>query len=158
MWQASMEVEKLANYAQAQGRDQVQDSDVQALVTGKAEDNVFALVDAVSQGRTRESLKRLHDQRQAGSHELEILSMLIRQYRILAEVKDGQEHGQKPDEIARDYGMHPFVAKKMAPQAQRLSDQAVILAYKELTEADRLLKSAPVAPDIIMTRAVMHIL
>lgn len=142
LWQAANEKEKLLAYAQANKLDTIRVKDVSLLVAGGAQDNIFALVDAISQGNEQEALQRLHDQLQSGSHELEVLTMIIRQYRILAQVKDGIERGLSPDQLAKQYGLHPFVAKKMSSQARRIEFSSIQKAYDLLEQVDRKMKSS----------------
>lgn len=154
IWQAAAEVQKLLAFARARSLSIIDLPAVKSLVAGGVKDDVFALVDAVSQGRLSDALKRLHDQLQAGSHELEIVSLLIRQYRILQQVHDGLKDGLPPDSIARLYKIHPFVVKKMAPQVRRLDAAIIRKGYALLTKLDGDIKRSGLSPSLLLSTTV----
>ncbi len=157
LWLAALETDKLIHYAQANELKRLDDSHVKNLVAGGAQDNVFALVDAVSANDLKKGLYLLQDQMKAGSHELEILSLLFRQYRLLAQAKDAQKKGMPAAETAKAYQMHPYVAGKMLSQTQRFSEAQLADTYKQLLRADKLMKSSGLPMDILLTKAVAQI-
>lgn len=157
MWKAKSEFNKLLAYATGSNLQTIDLATIKLLVAGGVQDNIFELVDAVSQGRERDALKRLHDQLQSGSHELEILSMLMRQYRILQQIKDGLDHGLTPDQIAKQFGMHPFVAKKMSGQARMFSQEDISKAYDLLVCLDRGIKSSGLSGKLLISTTVSHL-
>jgi len=142
LWQASSEKNKLIAYAQANNLTNLDVKAVSLLIAGGAQDNIFALVDSISQGNEKEALKRLHDQLTSGSHELEVLTMIIRQYRILTQVQDGLQKGMTADQIAKEYGMHPFVVKKISTQARSFDQASLQKAYRLLKGVDKKMKSS----------------
>jgi DNA polymerase-3 subunit delta len=156
-WKAASEVKKLIAYAQANQKTQLTREDIALMVPEGALDNIFELVDAVSQGRRSEALKRLHDQIRSGNHELEILGMLVRQFRILQQVKDGLDQRMTPDQIASHYGMHPFVAKKMSSQARRFNQETIRQSYELLTDVDHAIKSSGLPPNMLLSKTVAEI-
>ncbi len=157
LFRASSECDKLAAYAQAVGKATLTLADIKPLIAGGLHDDVFALVDAVSQGRAGASLALLQDQLASGSHALEITTMLVRQYRILQQVLDGLQQGLPPDRIASIYKMHPFVAKKMASQARQVKPGQIKRAYDVLTRLDVDLKSSGLPSETLITAAVAHL-
>lgn len=157
VYRASGESDKLVAFAQAQGKTLLTLADIKPLIAGGLRDDVFALVDAVTQGNRRQSLSLLHDQLQSGSHSLELTSLLVRQYRVLQQVMDGLQQGLSPDRIASVYKMHPFVAKKMAGQARRMNSRLVRQAYDVLTALDRDLKGSGLPPDLLISAAVSRL-
>lgn len=157
LWRASSEAEKLINYAKANKLNSLEKKEVSLLVVGGVYDNIFELVDTVSQGNLQGALKRLHDQLQAGSHELEIVGMLFRQFRLLRQIKDGLSSGQSPDAIASHYGIHPFVVKKMSGQANQISDEAIQESYQALISLDASIKSSGLSPTLLLSKTVAGI-
>lgn len=154
VYRASGECDKLIAFAASQGKTSLTLADVNPLMAGGLRNDVFALVDAVTQGNRQHSLALLHDQLQSGSHALELTSLLVRQYRVLQQVMDGLQQGLTPDRIASVYKMHPFVAKKTAAQARRLNSQHVRKAYDVLTTLDKDLKGSGLPPDLLISAAV----
>lgn len=157
VWLAASESDKLIAYAQGKGVAQLTADDVRKLVPNAVRDDVFALVDAVSQGRVSEALRRLHDQLKAGSHELEIVSLLLRQYRILQQVHDGLNEGLPPESIARLYKIHPFVVKKMVPQLRKINASVIRRGYQRLTELDKELKGSGIDSAVLISSSVARL-
>lgn len=154
LFRASSEADKLIAYAQAFGKTRLGLADLKPLVAGGLRDDVFSLVDAVSQAQPKQSLALLHDQLASGSHALELVGLLIRQYRLIQQVMDGLAEGLTPDRIAALYKMHPFVAKKMSGQSRRFQPAQVRAAYDILVRLDRDLKGSGLPPDLLMSAAV----
>lgn len=154
IWLASSESQKLLHYAKANQLSKISLKEVRLLSPQIHADDIFALVDAVSQGRVKEAIKRLYDQINSGSHELEILSMLFRQYRILEQVRSGLESGMSQQVVASTFKLHPFVVKKMSYQANRYKKEDIAKAYGLLLQADKDIKSAGLDPSLILGHQV----
>jgi DNA polymerase III subunit delta len=157
LWKAQSETKKLIAYCKGNQRNSLDNEAIKLMIAGGSQDNIFALVDAVSQANTKDALMRLHDQLKSGSHELEILSMLMRQYRILQQVKDGLDKGMAPDQIAQSFGLHPFVAKKMSGQARKFSQEQLSVAYERLTTLDKMIKSSGLSGKTLASITVGHL-
>lgn len=157
LYRASSEAEKIIAFAQSQGKQKLAMSDIKQLVAGGLRDDVFGLVDAVSSGRAAPALSLLHDQLKGGSHALELIGLLIRQYRLLQQVIDGLAEGLSPDRIASVYKMHPFVAKKMASQARQVNADKIKRAYATLIKLDRDIKSTGLPADMLISAAVAQL-
>jgi len=157
MWLAASELNKLVHYAKAKALSVIDKEAVELLVSSGAHDDIFALVDAVSEGNPKIALDRLHDQLAVGSHELQIVSMLHRQFRLLQQIKDGLSQGLSADDIAKNYGIHPFVVKKMTRQANNISQQAVREGYDRLNELDAKIKSTGLDPTLLLSKTVAQL-
>lgn len=154
LWRAASEVSKLINYAKGNELGQLDATAIKMMTTTPLEDDIFSLVDAVSQGRAVQALAKLDKQMAAGSHALQISSMLVRQYRLLQQIKDGQSKRLPPDVIAQDFGLHPFVVKKMSGQASGFTDEAIVEGYNHLAKLDLDLKSSDLSDEVLMTKVV----
>lgn len=154
LYRASSETDKIIAYAQAFGKNTLALADVKVFVAGGLRDDVFALVDTVTQGRPKDSLALLHDQIQSGSHPLELNSLLFRQYRLLQQVMDGQNQGLTSEKIASLYKMHPFVAKKLSGQSRRMQAHQIRRAYDTLVRLDSDIKGSGLPPDVLISLAV----
>jgi len=157
LWKAASETKKLIAYLKAQKASVCTPAMAQNLVSGGVKDDIFALVDAVSAGRRKQALQRLHSQIEAGSHELEIVSMLSRQYRLLQRIKDGLKKGLSPDAVAASEKIHPFVVKKMSSSARAISDDAIQAAYRQLLEVDVGIKSLGLSPTLLLSKATAEL-
>jgi len=123
------ELVKLATYC---GDRAISREDVLALVADARKASVFTMVDAVGLRRADVALRELRGLLADGDHPLRIVAMLIRQFRLLIQVKELSEAGLSQDEIARRSGA-PF---RSVPALQR---QARSFTYRELERSYRRL-------------------
>ena len=120
LWQIETEIEKLIHYAN--GRT-ITDKDVVFLVKGKYNDNIFALTDALGARNKKLALNLISDQLNSGANEIYLFTMLTRQFRQLRQIKELMESDNITDKnvIAKELGLHPFVAQKAIEQARYFS-------------------------------------
>ncbi len=132
LWQTDAELNKLAAFA---GTTTITSAMVTEMVRPAFEGQMFALMDMVSQKRTREALRMLEEERQAGSADFYLLSMLQRQIRLLLSARllldqDPRASGAQAAEVL---GAAPFVAGKVMSQARgfhtRVLEEAHGLTY-----------------------------
>ena len=67
--------------------------------------------------------------------------MIVRQFRLLIQVKELQEDTLPPDAIARQLGLHPFVAKKIGEQSRNFSLAQLETIYRRLLDIDVEIKT-----------------
>lgn len=132
------DLEKLAVYA---GAREITSEDVHALVTDAREANIFAFVDAVGEGNTRTALTVLHGLLFDGAPPAYLLTMIVRQFRLLLQVRELGGLATSPDEVASRLGVHRFVAQKLVQQARRFSLERLEGAYQSLVETDMAIKT-----------------
>ena len=139
------EIQKLAVYA---GHNQIQDRDVQVLVSDAREAVVFSMVDAMIEGRPGAALgtlRRLMEQGAAGPY---VLTMLARQVRLMIQARSLEAEGAARGQMARAMGSGDFVVRKSLEQAGAFSDQALREIYRRLLETDVAIKTGGVADDL----------
>jgi len=141
LWQMHNEIEKLA--ARSTG-GMITTVQVRELVHASFEEQIFDLVDAVSQRRTVDALRLLDEQRQAGAADGYILSMLMRQARILLSVRALlQENPRATKELlASELGLHPFVAGKALSQARGFTLDSLTATHDLLYKLDLGMKTS----------------
>lgn len=138
LWSLNNELDKLSNYAPNR---QIEEEDVRALMA-PGEVNVFALVDAVVEGRTNAALQLLRRLVAFGMDGLHILALIIRQYRMLVIARDGRDEGVSDQELGRRLGVSSdFVFRKAIEQSELYTSAQLKSAYKRLLEADVAIKS-----------------
>lgn len=142
LWQLSVEIKKLANYKKG---NKVLTEDVDLLVKGKYNDDIFQLMDALSDKDKKRALKLFHDQLDSGANEIYLLTMLIRQFRIFWQVKELIEvNNISPDQVARELGIHPFVAKKAVYHLRKFTLGELKEIYTKLLEFEIKMKTTKV--------------
>ena len=85
---------------------------INATATEIFNEDIFSLTDAISAKNKKLALKILEEQYAAGSGDEYLLTILVRQFKNLLMIKDAVENKVKPDQTAKQLGLHPFVVKK----------------------------------------------
>jgi DNA polymerase-3 subunit delta len=137
------ELEKLALYTG--GERPVTAEDVDLLVPYAGTANVFAMVDAIGRRDGRTALNMLHKLLDENAAPLYLLSMIVRQFRILIQVKELSAQGLAASTIAKRAKLHPFVAEKAQRQAMNFSIGQLERIYAKLLETDLVIKTGRMA-------------
>ncbi|MBM6854454.1 DNA polymerase III subunit delta [Mediterraneibacter glycyrrhizinilyticus] len=121
------ELEKVFCYAL--DRQEITREDIDAVCVTQITNHIFDMVNAVADKNQRRALDLYYDLLALKEPPMRILFLMIRQYRILFQVKglSGQGYGKK--EIASKAGLHPFAAGKYMDQAKkfRMSELRAVL-------------------------------
>ncbi len=137
LWLLDSELEKLATYANGA---EVTEDDVRALVSFARDPNIFAMVDAVVEGRTRDSIELLHRLLQEGEAPQRLLAVVARQYRLLLMAKELLEQRVRPPEISARLEVQGFVIQRLLQQAPLYTIDKLRRAYRLLLDADLSVK------------------
>jgi DNA polymerase III subunit delta len=138
------ELLKLATYC---GDRTVGVDDVRALVGEARKANVFAMVDALGQRQAGVALRELRRLLAEGDHPLRVMAMVIRQFRLLLQVKEMSEAGASPDEIAPRIGSPPRAVHGLQRQARNFSFSQLEHIYGRLLEWDLEVKTGVREPE-----------
>ncbi len=146
LWQMQQEICKLVSFVSGKSRDQIEAEDVKELVQSIFNQNIFALMDALSHKESARTFALLSGNLNEGMESLYVLSMLARQFRILGLVKEATEYQRKSNiEIAKELRLHPFVVQKALIQARTFSWEELKTLYARLVEVDLWTKSTPLS-------------
>jgi len=113
------EVEKLVLYKGDDGPITAQD--VALLSPYAAESNIFNLVDALGSRNSRHAALLLHQKMSEGADPFFLFAMIVRQFRLLIQVKALADEGERPLAIGKALRLHSFVAGKIFQQSQQFS-------------------------------------
>jgi DNA polymerase III subunit delta len=133
------ELEKLITYVNAQRT--VTEKDVLLLVTDSGLSNIFDMVDALGRRDGKKASRELHHLLDQGDNPLGLLAMIVRQFRLLIQVKELTEKSLPPDAIAKELKLHPYVAKKIGEQARNFSLAQLETIYRRLLDIDVEIKT-----------------
>jgi len=133
------EIEKLVVYVD-QARP-ISEEDVRLLVSYVQEANIFEMVDALGQRDGQRAAQLLHQLLDEGEHPLALLGMIVRQFRIIIQVKELSERGLREQAIAARLRLHHFVVKKAMRQAMNFSMEQSEAIYRQLLETDVAIKT-----------------
>ena len=133
------EMEKLVAYSGE--RQAVTEEDIDAVCVRSLECSVFQMVEAQAMGRTREACNLLSGVLEGGEDRFMVLSMLLRQYRILYHMRCLTEERTPPAQLASLLGIPPFAVARTQAQARRYPREKLKAAYDYLYELEYQLKS-----------------
>ena len=138
LFQMVAEVDKLVAL---KNREKILAVDIKNNVNYKFDDNIFNLVDSLGNKNKRLALKLMSDQLNFGSHPLMILSMIIRQFKIILKTKDGGTSALK-------LKLHPFVFNKAKIQSRNFTKEQLIRIINKLLNLEKRLKSGEKNPEL----------
>lgn len=155
LWQMSNEIAKLVFYKKA-----VDEASVALLVHAKVDENIFGLMDAVSQRDKKMAVRLYQEQVVTGAEPLYLHTMLVRQFRLLVEAQDflSAHVGRAPtsEAFSETQGIHPFAAKKALAQARNFTSEEARSLYGELAEIEFTLKTSAAPADVLLTLFVVR--
>jgi DNA polymerase-3 subunit delta len=138
LWAMDGEIRKLLLYSQERP---ISEDDVRQLVSCIQEANIFALVDAVAEGRTELAQRILHRLYDEGVAPIYILTMITRQFRLIAlarDLKKGLSRLQIQDRLGLK---HSYAVDKALSQAKLYDFEGIKRAYDKLLETDLAIKT-----------------
>ena len=138
LWAMDGEIRKLLLYSRERP---VSEDDVRQLVTCVQEANIFALVDAVTEGRTELAQRILHRLYDEGVVPTYVLTMITRQFRLIAQARDlgkGLSRLQIQDRLGLKSS---YALDKTLSQAKLYDFGGVQQAYDKLLETDLAIKT-----------------
>lgn len=135
LWHISREIDKLGCYV---GENEVSAQDVQMLVKGRVDADMFETVESVVAGNKSKALTLLKKQLAKGDEAFYIFSMYAYQLRTLLAVSGVMEDDKIHDKnvVAKTLKIHPFVAQKSLATLQRLPQDHLKKMHKKLTSLD----------------------
>jgi DNA polymerase-3 subunit delta len=138
LWAINGEVQKLLLYSSERPIDE---DAVRQLVSCVQEANIFALVDAVAERRTEVAQRILHRLYDEGEAPIYILTMITRQYRLIAQAIDLRK-GLPRSQIQDRLGLRSsYALDKTLSQAKLYDFEGVKYAYDKLLETDLAIKT-----------------
>ena len=149
LWQLKNEIDKLISFKEGQGgkliaggsETAIEAADVESLVKGQLDENIFALTDAIGNNNKAEALRRFEEELAADVAESYLFHMITRQFRILLTVRQSLDKGLSPRQIASRLKIHPFVAQKSLNQVRNFSLPALKNIFSRLVQADKAVKT-----------------
>jgi len=145
---AILEIKKLMAYTGYSGT--IQKTHVEKVGTQIGDQgDFFKLVDSMTSGNTARTMELLRDLLQEQDHILLFFS-LVGQFRLLLETKELLETGRGDVDFAKELGIHPYRAEKLAAQARRFTMPTLETIYQRLVDLDLQIKTGEMEPDLAM--------
>lgn len=162
MWKIRNELEKLSVYS-----GQLSVREVENLVRPKIEAKIFDLVDAFGEKNAKKAHQELSKLLEKDEAELYIFTMIVGQFRNILIIKDylnpndkAQSSNQAQNskfQIAKELGMHPFVAQKTSFQAKNFTLDELKKIYQKLMDFDIKIKTGEIEPRLALDLLIAEI-
>ena len=150
LWQMSQELDKLANYTDKE----IKSEDIKNLVQAKIDDNIFSLIDALGNKDKALALKLLEEKLDFGASPQYILSMIVRQFRLLLKTKELSGQIKYAGALMQVLKIPQFAASKALSQSQLYQKEDLKKIYKNLLELDEKFKSSQGQEKILFAKMI----
>lgn len=144
MWQLNSLLDELVAFtAHTDGPKEITRGEVELFLDKKGDDNIFNLVDAIVGKQSKKVFALLQEQYRLGAEVTYLFAMVLRQFRILLEMKDLliREDRILSEVMAKRLGVHPFVVKKSLPLVNKYSFGELKNIYTNLLDLDKKIKT-----------------
>jgi DNA polymerase-3 subunit delta len=132
------EIDKLCDYV---GERDIERKDILEVTIKKSDNDIFNLVDFLSQKKTELAINILDELMFRGEKSTAILSMIERQFNIMLNLKLGMEKGKGKEELSREFHIHPYVCEKMMMQCRNYTLKQLVKSEEICIETEKELKS-----------------
>ena len=128
-------------------REEVTAEDIDLICTRSAECTVFQMVDAQVAGDNAAAFRLLEDMLRSGEDRMGVLSMLLRQYRILYHMRCLLDERAPQAAQAQLLGIPPFAVARTQQQARRFERTRLRKAYDFLMDYEYRIKQGRLSQD-----------
>ena len=128
---------------------------VMTCVTRIRVESIWSLVDAIGLKDRRKGIAAAQSLLDDREPPLRLLSMVARQLRIVARMREALSEGLRPQDAAKRAGAPPFKAGDLTESARRFTAESLGEAFTLIADTDRALKGSKRPPDVILQDAVL---
>jgi len=125
----------------------------------KSENDIFNLVDYLSQKNIKRALDILNELIYKGEKIPLILFMIGRQFNLLFNLKLGIEGGRSKEALANELRLHPYICEKMISQSMKFNLKALKRNIELCVDTEKILKSTSsddkINIEVFMIKTVM---
>lgn len=151
----AMEVDKLCLYCGQ--KQEITMEDALQVVSKSSLLSIFEMLDAVSSRQAARAVELYRGMVRQGEAEQKILVMLAKQLRDMLAVQSMLEQGYRQGDIAKELGLHPYVAGKYQRMSGQFSRRELIGSLEILLAADIANKSGEGELYALLEIAIMRI-
>ena len=135
------EVDKIISYTD--GRE-IKKSDIEKLIASSSEDDIFDLVDLISQRKIEKAIDLMNELLFKADQHMLIITSIENQFKKLYEIKVGIKAGKKVDSFVSEFRVPAFVCEKLMNLSSKFSFKQLEELIKLCIETEGRLKSSSV--------------
>lgn len=140
------EAEKLCAFCGE--KSEITERDISEICTPTLEARIFDLTKAMVAGRTADALRLYRDMLFLKESPYMILTMIIRQLRIILLCKAHAQKNTPRAQIAKELKIMDFVISEALSHGKRFTEESLIAALEKCSDTDLRMKTGLVAPEI----------
>lgn len=146
---AKKEIEKLLTYVDY--ARPVSEADVRSLTADVRQGDVFEMVDAIGSGDGKTAMFMLR-RLQEDSHPLLLFGMIVRQFRLMIQVREllDEDPSQDYHAIAKIMDVHPYPIQKLIPRVKQFTLPKLKTIYHQLSDVDHAMKTSQLEGDLAL--------
>ncbi|PRR83940.1 DNA polymerase III subunit delta [Clostridium vincentii] len=133
------EIDKLIDYTN--GRD-IKKQDIEKLIPSKSEDDIFDLVDLISQKKIDKAIDILDELLFKADQHMLIITAIESQFKKLYEIKVGMMEGKRVDYFVSELRIPAFVCEKLMNLSSKFSLRQLEGLVRLCVRTERMLKSS----------------
>lgn len=150
----SQELDKLRLYAG--NRPEISKTDIEAVCITLIETTVFAMLDAIAAGNSREAIQKLSDVL-SREYFLKVHTMIVRQIRLLLAASVLRKRGEHVEEFMQATGVRsPYEGNKIFRQAAGFTPEKLCRAMEDCLQTELALKSSGGSPHLLLEMMVIR--
>ncbi len=155
LWMLTAEIEKLVVYADGAPITPEMVDDMSA--AGPAP-SIFMLVDAIVERNESLARRRLDDMYNKGLSAGYVFTMVARQIRLIAQIREARDRRGAPSPGGELAGLQPFALQRATQQASRYTETQARQAFERIVAADRAIKSGVYADRMALEMLITDLL
>ncbi|WP_234121446.1 DNA polymerase III subunit delta [Clostridium hydrogenum] len=132
------EVEKLCCYV---GDREINKEDIDLLMHPKESNDIFNLVDFISQSKPEKAIEVLNEIMFKGEKASNILYMVERQFKLMLNLRIGMEKGKSKETLSKELRLNIYICEKMMAQCKSFNVNKIIKAIDLCLATEKELKS-----------------
>lgn len=111
-------------------------SDIQEVISGKGTFSIFDLLDALVSRNLGRSLNIANNLIDSGNHPIMILTMISREFRMIAKARELAANGANSRQIAQEISKPAFKMESFMKQIRQFSRRQIQAAFSDIADTD----------------------
>ncbi|CAM4266813.1 DNA polymerase III subunit delta [Paenibacillus tarimensis] len=142
----AQETDKLCLHAGTGGT--VREEDIELLTAPSLEEDVFALIDAMSGSRVDRALQLYRQLLVRKEEPIKITALVVRQFRMMLQIKELEGRSYSHQQMASIIGQHPYAVKLAAEKARTWKAERLGRHLAALADLDYRMKTGQVDKEL----------
>ncbi|MHB9033297.1 MAG: DNA polymerase III subunit delta [Anaerolineae bacterium] len=153
--QLDSELDKLSAFT---NYGQIKVEHVHLLASENLESRIFSMVDSLGRRDRKVALHELSVLLETGAHPLYILTMIVRQFRLIIMTKElADDRRADSRQVSKELQIRDFVAEKLVQQARLYQQAELDNIYEDLVSIDQQIKTGKIEGDLALELFILDV-